>query len=151
MRYIGTCIGFPWSAVPITDTVKMSISVADISADPIIGTPLNFIFSLLFSAGNSLRSTLNWNARVHRRAHASSGTRYNNFHSRVSRESNSCMCWNSKHERRLHDSCIYACVIVPSRVFLRHCSCVSMHALTHRVIWKTCRVVQFSHACTSQV
>ena len=40
MRYIGTCIGFPWSAVPITDTVKMSISVADISADPIIGTPL---------------------------------------------------------------------------------------------------------------
>ena len=40
MRYIGTYIGFLWLAVPITDTVKMSISVANISADPIIGTPL---------------------------------------------------------------------------------------------------------------
>ena len=39
MRYIGTFISFPWLAVPITNTVKMSISVADISADPIIGTP----------------------------------------------------------------------------------------------------------------
>ena len=49
MRYIGTCIGFPWSAVPITDTVKMSISVADILADPIIGTPLlhNFIVKIM--------------------------------------------------------------------------------------------------------
>ena len=43
MRYIGTCIGFLWFAVPITDTVKMSISMADISADPIIGTPLDSI------------------------------------------------------------------------------------------------------------
>ena len=27
-------------AVPITDIVKMALSVADISAEPIIGTPL---------------------------------------------------------------------------------------------------------------
>ena len=40
MRYIGTCIGFLWFAVPITNTVKMSISVADISANPIISAPL---------------------------------------------------------------------------------------------------------------
>ena len=40
MRYNRYLYRLSLLAVPITDTVKMSISVADISADPIIGTPL---------------------------------------------------------------------------------------------------------------
>ena len=35
--------------VPITDIVKMALSVADISAEPIIGTPLKRWFTNLFS------------------------------------------------------------------------------------------------------
>ena len=46
MRYNRYLYRLTLLAVPITDTVKMSISVADISADPIIGTPLeNFVQS----------------------------------------------------------------------------------------------------------
>ena len=37
---IGTCIGLLWSSILITSTVKINISVANISADPIINTPL---------------------------------------------------------------------------------------------------------------
>ena len=37
---IGTYIGSVSIAVPITDMVKIRISAADISANPIIGTPL---------------------------------------------------------------------------------------------------------------
>ena len=40
MRYNRYLYRLPGLAVPITDTVKMSISVADILADLIIGTPL---------------------------------------------------------------------------------------------------------------
>ena len=40
MHYNWYLYRLPWLPVPITDTVKMSISVANISADPIIGTPL---------------------------------------------------------------------------------------------------------------
>ena len=47
-HYISTCIGMIWLSVPITDTMKISIWVADTSADLIIGTPLDFADALMF-------------------------------------------------------------------------------------------------------
>ena len=35
--------------VPITDVVKMTLSVADISVEPIIGTPLLSLHDVVFS------------------------------------------------------------------------------------------------------
>ena len=40
MRYYQYLYWLPGRAVPITNMVKISISVANILADPIIGTPL---------------------------------------------------------------------------------------------------------------
>ena len=40
--------------VPITDIVKMTLSVADISVEPIIGTPLLYIYISHIVASNLL-------------------------------------------------------------------------------------------------
>ena len=53
MRYNRYLYRLSLLAVPITDTVKMSISVADISADPIIGTPLLEVATLMHNIVHS--------------------------------------------------------------------------------------------------